>query len=281
MTRSVLITGASTGIGKACALHLAEKGVDVFAGVRKPADGERLQKESSSITPVIIDVTDAASIEKAAGKIGETKRHGLVNTAGISVAGPLEFLPIEERRRQLEVNVIGQLAVTQAFMPNIRAARGRIVFIGSVSGLIAAPILGPYAASKHALEALTDSLRVELAPFGIHVSILEPGNIKTPIWDKGVQASRHIFDNLPDQAQRLYGSMVDAVNRIAEKLGQEGDPPVKVAEAVHHALTAKRPRTRYRMGKHSLTTKLAAQFIPDKTRDFFVRREIKRINREK
>jgi len=279
MKPNVLITGASTGIGKACALYLARKGFRVFAGVRKPDDGDKLQQEESAITPLVIDVTDAASIRKASGEFGDGDLHGLVNNAGVSVAGPLEFLPLEEFRRQLEVNVTGQLAVTQAFLPNIRRARGRIVFTGSVSGLSAAPILGPYAASKHALEALTDSLRVELAPFGIHVAILEPGAIKTPIWDKGIRANQSVFDSMPEQARRLYGSVVEAVNRIAEELGRTGDPPVKVAEAVHHALTARHPRTRYRMGKHALFVKLASQLVPDKLRDFFVRREIKRKQR--
>jgi NAD(P)-dependent dehydrogenase (short-subunit alcohol dehydrogenase family) len=279
MEKSVLITGASTGIGKACALYLTRKGFSVFAGVRRPADGVALQQEEPAITPVIVDVTDANSIQQATKVFGDAPLHGLVNNAGISIAGPLEFLPIEEFRRQLEVNVVGQLAVTQAFMPNIRNARGRIVFVGSVSGLVAAPILGPYAASKHAVEALADSMRVELAPSGIHVSLLEPGDIKTPIWDKGIEANKRLFDNLPDQARRLYGAMVETVNKIAVKLGQQGHPPVKVAEAVHHALTARHPKTRYRMGKHALSTKLISQFMPDKVRDFFIHQGLKRKQR--
>jgi NAD(P)-dependent dehydrogenase (short-subunit alcohol dehydrogenase family) len=279
MDKSVLITGASTGIGKACALYLTKKGFSVFAGVRKPADGVALQQEEPAVTPVILDITSESDISSAKEIIGDTPLDGLFNNAGINIAGPLEFLPIDQLRRQLEVNVIGHIAVTQAFLPNIRAARGRIVFTSSVAGLIAAPIVGPYAASKHALEALADSLRIELAPFGIHVSILEPGNIKTPIWEKLTDLNQGIFDGLPEQARQLYGSMVDTVNQFIIKLSQRGDPPVKVAEVVHHALTAKHPKTRYRPGKHASTLKLVSQFVPDKVRDFFMNQEIKRRKR--
>ena len=174
--RTVLVTGASTGIGEACARHFASRGVRVLAGVRKAGDAP------SGTEELLLDVTDGDAIAAAASKVD--RLDGLVDNAGIVVACPLEFLPLEELRHQLEVNVVGQLAVTQAFLPAVRAARGRIVLIGSIAGRSALPFLGAYAMSKHALEAMADSLRVELAPDGIHVAIVEPGTIATPIWTK-------------------------------------------------------------------------------------------------
>src|SRR3990172_8450526 len=185
--RCVVITGASTGIGEACALRLDKLGWRVFARVRKEADAERLKNEGSErLTPAFIDVTDEGSIMKAEetvrAVVGEAGLAGLGDNAGVGIHGPLEFLPIEDLRRQLEVNTIGQIAVTQAFLPLIRKGRGRIVNIGSIGGKMATPFLGPYAASKFAMEALTDSLRQELRPWDIHVAIVEPGSIATPIW---------------------------------------------------------------------------------------------------
>ena len=174
--RTALVTGASSGIGAACAARLARAGWRVLAGVRRPGDAPEGTEE------VLLDVTDAAQIQ-ARPRVDEL--HALVNNAGIAIAMPLEFVPLDELRHQLEVNVVGQVAVTQAFLPALRRARGRIVFVGSIAGKSALPFLGPYAASKHALEAVADSLRLELRPWGIRVSIVEPGSIKTPIWARG------------------------------------------------------------------------------------------------
>ena len=190
-TQSVLITGASTGIGAACAMELHRRGFRVFAGVRKAADGLRLQEQTSRwLAPLMIDVTDHASIAEAAktvaGSLDGGRLVGLVNNAGIMVGGPLETLSAGDFRRQLEVNVVGQIAVIQAMLPLLRECRGRIVNIGSFSGRVAVPYSGAYAASKHALEAMTDVLRVELRRWGISVSIIEPGSVKTPIWDKEI-----------------------------------------------------------------------------------------------
>jgi len=183
---SALVSGASTGIGEACALHLDRLGWRVFAGVRRQADGERLQAQSSArLTPVSLDITDEAEVAAAAKAVAEALDggglSGLVNNAGIGLGGPVEYLPLDHWRRQLEVNVLGQLAVTQALMPLIRNATGRIVFIGSISGRVATPMLAPYSASKHALEAICESMRHELRPFGIRTVLVEPGAIKTPI----------------------------------------------------------------------------------------------------
>ena len=185
-TRCVLVTGASSGIGEATALRLARAGWRVLAGVRASADAERLRAAAGErLEPVTIDVTEPATIAAAAEGLGDEPLHGLVNNAGTALAMPLEFLPLDQFRRQLEVNLVGQVAVTQAVLPNLRSARGRIVNVGSIAGRSSLPFLGAYAASKHGLEAVTDALRVELRPFGITVTIVEPGTIATPIWRKG------------------------------------------------------------------------------------------------
>ncbi|MBE7520449.1 MAG: SDR family oxidoreductase [Thermoflexaceae bacterium] len=278
--KSVVITGASTGIGRACALRLDRMGWRVFAGVRRPADGEALRaKASARLLPVELDVTDEASIGRAAGQAveatGDEGLGGLVNNAGISVAGPLEFLPLEELRRQLEVNVTGQVAVTQAFLPLIRKGNGRIVFMGSISGRLATPFLGPYAASKFALEAIADALRVELRPWDIPVSIVEPGSIATPIWDKGQDAADELEQQLSPQGHELYDPAIAAVRQAARDAAARGVPPGRVARAVAHALTARRPKTRYLVGNDARLQLAMASLLPDRARDSMVSRVMK------
>jgi NAD(P)-dependent dehydrogenase (short-subunit alcohol dehydrogenase family) len=270
--KAIVITGASTGIGAACALHLDRLDFHVFAGVRKQADGDALRQQASyQLTPIFLDVTDPASIAAAASTIstvvGETGLAGLVNNAGIVVGGPLEFIPIADLRRQLEVNVIGQVAVTQAFLPLLRQGRGRIVNIGSISGRVATPFLGPYAASKFALSALTDSLRVELRPWDIEVCLVEPGPIATPIWEKSLAVAEQMVQNLPPQAHAFYGSAFDRMRKFALNRSQIGIPPEAVAKVVAHALTAPRPKTRYLVGPGAWLAALLAKFVPDRLRD--------------
>ena len=188
--KSVVITGASTGIGRACTLYLDELGWRVFAGVRKAVDGDALRDLASDrLVPLILDVADEAGVARAADEVaavvGDDGLHGLVNNAGIAVGGPLEFVPLEDVRRQFEVNVFGLLRTTQAMLSMIRAARGRVVNVSSQGGKVAAPYFGPYCASKFAVEAMSDSLRRELKPWGLHVSVVEPGAIDTAIW--GIQ----------------------------------------------------------------------------------------------
>lgn len=276
---SVVITGASTGIGEACALHLDSLGMRVFAGVRKVADGEALvAKASVQLMPVRIDVTDAGSIASAAkvveAELGEQGLDGLVNNAGIAVAGPLELLPIEELRRQLEINVIGQIAVTQAFLPAIRRARGRIVNIGSIGGKFSTPFVGPYGASKFAMEALTDALRIELRPWGIGVSIVEPGSIATPIWEKSTAEADRMEAALDARGRELYGQQIDALRAFAAGAADRGIPPLKVAEAVAHALRAKRPKTRYLVGTDARMQSMIAA-VPDGIRDRLIEQQLK------
>jgi NAD(P)-dependent dehydrogenase (short-subunit alcohol dehydrogenase family) len=268
---AVVVTGASTGIGEACALLLDRGGFQIFAGIRKQADAEALKRKASArLTPLFIDVTDAASIAAAAeavlGAVGEAGLAGLVNNAGIAIAAPLEFIPAVELRRQLDVNVVGQIAVTQAFLPLLRNGRGRIVNMGSIGGLLALPFTGPYNASKFALEALTDSLRMELRPWGIEVSIVEPGGIATPIWDKSAAEGDEMARTFPQRAHDLYGSAMDALRRVAAATGKAGSPPEDVAEAVMHALTAKKPKTRYLVGWDA-RFRAMLRFLPDRIRD--------------
>lgn len=275
--KTAVITGASTGIGAACALHLDGLGWQVFAGVRQPADGEALRQQASDrLTPLLLDVTDPADIAAAAATVttavGEGGLAGLVNNAGIALGGPLEFLPIADLRRQLEVNVVGQIAVTQAFLPLLRRRPGRVVNMGSISGRVAMPFVGPYAASKFALEALTDSLRVELRPWGIHVSIIEPGPIITPIWQKSLAAADELTQALPPAAHQLYGAAMAKARERLIGASQAGIPPEAVAQVVAHALTAKRPKTRYPIGRGVRLAILFARFIPDRLRDWLITR---------
>lgn len=275
--RAVLITGASSGIGLACAHHLAGLGFLVFAGVRSEAGEHAARDLGPSVLPVRLDLLDAAAVRAAADQVaselagrGIPGLAGLVNNAGVAVAGPLEFLPVEAFREQMEINVTGQLAVTQAFLPLLRRADppARIVFMGSVSGLLALPFMGPYSASKFALEALADSLRLELLPWGIHVALIEPGSVRTPIWQKGAALAQRMADRFPPEAEKLYGRAMRAVQRYAARLGETGIAPEEVARAVAHALTAPRPRTRYLVAPpgRARTTRLL-RWLPDGVRD--------------
>ena len=257
MTRTALVTGASSGIGAACATRLARSGWRVLAGVRRPGDGPEGTEE------VLLDVTDAAQIAAAAEGIDEL--HGLVNNAGIATAMPLEFLPLDELRRQLEVNVVGQVAVTQAFLPALRSARGRVVFVGSIAGRSSLPFLGPYAASKHALEAVADALRVELRPWGIGVTIVEPGTIRTPIWTKGAEKADELLASEP-RAAELYGKRIEAFRRVAAKRGAAGAPAEAVAKAVEEALDAERPRPRVLVGRDA-RLRAGLERLPARARD--------------
>jgi NAD(P)-dependent dehydrogenase (short-subunit alcohol dehydrogenase family) len=270
-----VITGASTGIGAACALHLDRLGWRVFAGVRKQADAETLKAQGSPrLTPVSLDVTDTVSISTAAGAVagavGQAGLAGLVNNAGIVVPGPIEFLPLADLRRQLEINVVGQVAVTQAFLPLIRASRGRIVNMGSISGRVATPFTGAYAASKFALEALTDALRLELAPWGISVSIIEPGAVATPIWEKAARTAEAILRSVPPEAFVLYAEAIEALKSTAATAEKNAVDPVNVARVVQHALTAPKPKTRYLVGREAKFRAAMALLVPDRVRDSLV-----------
>ncbi len=252
--KTVLVTGASTGIGAACASRFTMLGWRVLAGVRKPGDAPEGTEE------VLLDITDARAIATAAERL--ERLDGLVDNAGIAVASPLEHLPLEVLRRQLEVNVVGQLAVPQAFLPALRAARGRIVIVGSIAGKSALPFLGAYAMSKHALEAMADSLRVELAPEGIHVSLVEPGTIATPIWTK----PQPIADELSSEGAERYGARIQSFRAVAAKRSGKAAPPELVVRAIEHALTSDRPKTRYLVGRDA-KIRASIERLPDRLRD--------------
>jgi len=242
---SALVTGASSGIGLASAVRLANAGWRVFGGVRTEADAIALRLRG--IEPLELDVTDSSQIAAAADAIG-SELHGLVDNAGIAVAAPLELVPLDELRRQLEVNVVAQIAVLQAVLPALRRARGRVVLMGSIGGRSALPFLGPYAASKHALEALADVLRVELGPWDIGVAIVEPASVKTAIWTKGAAHAAALSEEMSPEAAALYADRLQRFREVALKRGPGVDPDV-VARAVEHALTASSPKARYVVGR--------------------------------
>jgi NAD(P)-dependent dehydrogenase (short-subunit alcohol dehydrogenase family) len=276
----VVVTGASTGIGHACALHLDSLGFKVFAGVRKDADAERVRQEGSdSLEPLMLDVAVSESIAAAASRVAEAlgpaPLRGLVNNAGIAVSGPSEFLPIEELRKQLEVNFIGQVAVTQAFLPLLRHSHGRIVNIGSVGGEVALPFLGPYAASKFAMEGWTDSLRRELRGLGVWVSIVRPGAVQSSIWERGNAAADEIIGSMPPEALAVYGDAVKTVRAVADKRAKDAIPAQAVADVVEHALTAGRPKTRYVVGRTGKTMVRLKRLLPDRAFDGLVARAMR------
>jgi NAD(P)-dependent dehydrogenase (short-subunit alcohol dehydrogenase family) len=270
--KSVVVTGASTGIGKACALHLDQLGYRVFACVRQQKDAQALyQQASERMIQLYLDVTQPQSIAAAACVVstgaGEAGLAGLVNNAGIAVGGPLEFIPINKLQQQFNINVAGQIAVTQAFLPLLRRAQGRIVNLGSISGRVAMPMMGPYSASKFALGALNDALRLELYPWDIQVSMVEPAAVDTPIWGKSLAAARATAKELPPQAYDLYGAAMDITYQAVESAGHSALPVEKVVEAITHALTAKHPKTRYLVGRSTWVAALAAKFLSDGVRD--------------
>lgn len=270
-----VVTGSSTGIGEACALRLAGAGHRVIAGVRREADGERLAARAGSIVPALVDVTDGMQIDALVRRLDEldaSRLDGLVNNAGIARGGPLEFLPIDEWRTQFEVNVLGQVAVTKALIPLLRRGRGRVVFIGSISGRVSTPFLGPYGASKHAIEAVAESLREELRPWDIAVSVVEPGAVRTPIWAKGRDFADQLERRLPAEAHDLYDDAITDLRRTIENQERVGVPPDRVAAVVERALTAARPRYRYLVGRDARGAGMLERLLPDRAMAYVTRR---------
>ena len=272
--QAVVVTGASTGIGKAIALALDASGLRVFAGVRKEADGEKLRREAGPcLTPVLLDVTDDSSIARAVetvAKLANGRLYGLVNNAGVGLGGPLELVPITKTRELFEVNVIGLLAVTKAFLPLLRKAHGRVVNIGSLAGLLAMPGASSYAASKFAVQAITDSLRVELEPFGVQVTIVDPGAIESALWEKGRAQKKAILEAAPQELMDLYAPLIE----IGKRLGAHPRdilPPSCVADDVVHALTSKKPKVRYLVGPGPKKASRLAR-MPVRLRDWLLRR---------
>jgi NAD(P)-dependent dehydrogenase (short-subunit alcohol dehydrogenase family) len=283
---SAVVTGASTGIGYACVKKLTSKKWHVFAGVRKQSDADNLiESFGATVTPLIMDVTDQASLLQAADKVrtlldGKTLQ-GLVNNAGIAVAAPLLEIPIEDFEHQMDVNVTGVLRATQAFAPLLGAdesligAPGRIAMMSSVAGEMGAPFLGPYSASKHAVEGISKSLRRELMVFGIDVIVIGPGAIATPIWDKAEQ-----IDTAPYKDSIYLGPMT-TIRDYMVKTGPEGFPPSKIADRVFKAFTETNPRFRYAIVPKRFTNWSLPRMLPEKFVNNLVAKRVGLTRRDK
>jgi len=268
----VVITGASSGIGRSSVVRMVRSGWQVFATVRKKQDGDELRSDfGTSVTPVIMDVTNRASViaasEQVAALLPDSGLDGLVNVAGVGKVRPVEYMTQDDLQEIFEVNVFGQIAVTQAFLPLLRTARGRIVNIGSIGAHIAIPFGSLINATKSAFGIFNDTLRLELHPFGIRVAIVEPGAIKTPAVEKTLGDVEEVNRSLPPEGVAQYADMLRVFVRRGYEREVNGSPPDAVAEAIHHALTAKRPRRRYRVGKHATLLATLAAFLPDRLLD--------------
>jgi NAD(P)-dependent dehydrogenase (short-subunit alcohol dehydrogenase family) len=276
--RAVVITGTSTGIGAATAVHLAETGFHVFAGVRREADGEALQAQTSKpLTPLIIDVTDEAAISAAASTVaealGDRGLAGLVNNSGIAKPAPLEFQPMAGFRMQLEVNLFGPVAMIQAFLPLIRRGTGRIVNVGSIGGMLVLPLNGAYSASKFGMRAISDALRLELRQWNIHVSLIEVAPVTSAIFGKTYAELDGLEETLGQTGYGLYEPQIAATRKSLQKAEADADPPLVIAKAVAHALTSDQPKTRYLAGHGGRQVQLVAA-LPDRIRDAALARQL-------
>jgi NAD(P)-dependent dehydrogenase (short-subunit alcohol dehydrogenase family) len=277
-----LITGASTGIGRATALRLARAGWTILAGVREGGAGEQLAAESGTdgrVIPLALEVTDADQVAQAAERVGELAGgrgrtpgglDALVNNAGIGVGGPLELVAPEDMRRQFDVNVLAQVAVTRAMLPALRRARGRIVFISSIGGRVATPFVAPYAASKHAIEAIADSLRIELVSSQVQVALVEPGSVSTPIWDKSREEAERL--QIPPELEPVYGDVVEKMGRVLEETAKRGVSPDVVAAVIERALSSRRMKARYLVGRDARMILTFRRLLPDLWFDRMIRR---------
>jgi len=278
--KAIVITGTSTGIGKACALYLDKLGYEVYAGVRKQADGNDLKKEASSrLTPIVLDVTDTDSISSAVSIIDKEtggNLFGLINNAGIGRGGALEVTPVTEMRKLMEVNVIGLMVVTQSFIPMLRKAKGRIINIGSTSGYLAFPGASLYSASKFAVRAITDSLRLELKPFGISVSLISPGAIESAIWEKGSEYKIKLRKTVNPHIAELYAQLRkfgDRLNKEVKKI-----PAIEVAKVVANALKLNKPKRYYFVGNDVKGAEKISK-MPKALLDWIILKRIRKLGR--
>ena len=278
--KTILITGSSTGIGKACALHLDKLGFKVYAGVRKQADGDILKENASDkLSPIILDVTDAESIENATGTIereNEGELFGLINNAGIGLTGVVEVTPINEVRKLMEVNVIGLLALTKAMIPLLRKGKGRIINIGSPSGLIALPGASVYAASKFAIRAITDSLRVEVKSFGVKAILVSPGPTDSKIWQKGKAYKNEMRKSVKPEIAEHYKTFAKFGDKMEKEL--KTMPADIVAKVVAHALTSVKPKYYYNVGSDSKGAAFFAK-LPKRLSDWMILKHIQKLGK--
>lgn len=271
--RSIVVTGASTGIGRATVAALVSTGHHVWATVRRDLDARSLREQhGASVTPLIMDLEDDATVAAAGEQVRAAgPLHGLVNNAGAALTGPLEFLPLAVFRRQLDINLVGQLSVTQAMLPALHQAATtarsegsrppRIVMIGSVGGRIAGPMVGPYHASKFGIVGLSDSLRAELAPFGIGVVVIEPGSVATPIWERALRSANEVVAAMPPEARR-YERQVRASFADAERTAARGIPPERLAAVIVDALSGRNPRPRRLVGRDARLVGVLTRLLP-------------------
>jgi NAD(P)-dependent dehydrogenase (short-subunit alcohol dehydrogenase family) len=265
---TVLITGAARGIGRATSLHLAAQGWSVYAGVRGQADGEALREEARSgeLVPVLLDITDPAQLAALDGVLPE-RLDAVVNNAGIVVDGPVEAVAPEDLRRQLEVNVVGQAAVTQAVLPRIRASRGRIVFVSSLSGRVSTPFMGVYSASKFALEGLADALRIEMRPWGIKVILVEPSSTDTDLWRKALDTLDGTEARLRPEHRELYSEQFAGLRKSTKAIQKQAVPVQDVVAVIERALSTERPRARYPVGRASKLQLMVSAVLPTAVMD--------------
>jgi NAD(P)-dependent dehydrogenase (short-subunit alcohol dehydrogenase family) len=278
MPKSLLISGASSGIGKALSLELDKLGYQVFAGVRNPNDAEMLSSQATTLLkPVILDVTLPETIFTTCGIISDAtggKLSCLINNAGISLGGSLEFIPLQDFRQQLEVNVTGQLALTQACLPMLRKAGGRMIFVSSVAGRLATPFIGPYSASKAALVAVADALRLELAPCGIFVTALIVGSVQTPIWEKSARQASEILRRSPKEAWQIYGAQQKLAGAYYKQTGDSGIPVEKVVQVTSRLLESSHPKAYVLVGWDSVVIELITKLLPVRLRDWIIRKRM-------
>ena len=274
--RTVLITGASTGIGEACSLLLAREGFRVFAAVRRIEDADRLKATIPGVNTLLMDVTNDDSVSYAAQELDHAtagELFALINNAGIAVAGPLECLPLPELEKQLDINVVGPVRVTQKFLPMLRRSRGRIVMMSSIAGRSALPVVGAYSASKFALEAISDTWRVELYKWGIKVILVEPGATRTPIWDKSATLTTGTMEGVPVEKVALYRSLIDVGRKFANKSSVDGMPVEEVSSVVLRAITANNPKARYLVGT-SVRQRIILESLPTGIRDWILAKSL-------
>ncbi len=278
MAKSVLISGASSGIGKALSLELDRRGYQVFAGVRNHTDADALRSQASpQLTPVMLDITQSEMISNTIRQVSE-KNGGelfcLINNAGISNSGAMEFMPLQDFRYQMEVNLCGQLALSQACLPMLRNSLGRIIFVSSVSGRLVTAFNGPYAASKAALVAVADALRLELAPWHVYISVMIVGSVQTPIWEKGSIKAVEILHRMPPEAWKLYGNAQKRAGVFYTQTGRNGMCVEKVVKVFVNLLDQAHPKSYILVGQDAVILELLSKLLPIRLRDWLIRRQM-------